>query len=535
VVVSKAGTARIAGRVISAETGAPLRRAYVRLSLSGPPQSPGPQQGFPTVATDAQGRYEFRNLPSGRYSLTAEKTGHVLLSYGQRRPREAGRPLEIKDGQDLGNADFALPRGAVILARVTDDRGEPVEGVSLQAAQYSFVSGERRLMPVSGGLFASATNDKGGGRLHGLMPGDYYVLAGGGPGGPGGFGGIGPADSTRVFGPTYYPGTASEAEAQRVTVAAGQEVQLSFPLTAMRLLRLSVVVRDSEGKPARNPLVSLRFQFVGGSGSRGLFVQPDGTFGLSSILPGEYTIAVNPSATATNATQEFASVPVRLTDRDLTGLVVTTTPGTTLRGRLVFEDGAPPPPAAGATFNQWNVNIRFADSLRNMGRSNTRPDWTFEVTGVSGTGVIQGPSAISGWYLKAVMLDGKDVTDTPVDFERGPEIGGFEVVMTQKRAEMSGDVSDAAGPVSDFVAVVFPQHRQQWTPQSRYIAIGRPDQKGEFQVRGLPAGAYLVSAVEYLEPGEERDPEVLRRLAEGATPVTLADGEARRVSLRLTR
>jgi hypothetical protein len=134
-----------------------------------------------------------------------------------------------------------------------------------------------------------------------------------------------------------------------------------------------------------------------------------------------------------------------------------------------------------------------------------------------------------------VTLDGKDVTDTPIDFDRTPEISGFEIVMTQKRAEVAGDVSDATGPVSDYVAVVFPQNRQQWAPQSRYIATGRPDQKGQFQVRGLPPGAYLVSAVEYLEPGEERDPEVLRRLADAATAVTVADGEAKRVSLRLTR
>ena len=49
-----------------------------------------------TAVSDEQGRYEFTELPAGRYSLTVNKGGYVTVSYGQTRPFESGRPLELR-------------------------------------------------------------------------------------------------------------------------------------------------------------------------------------------------------------------------------------------------------------------------------------------------------------------------------------------------------------------------------------------------------------------------------------------------------
>ena len=66
------------------------------------------------ASTDSEGRFEFRDLPSGRWNITASKAGFVTLRYGQRRPFEAGRPIEVADGQVMNEIDFTLPRGAVV-------------------------------------------------------------------------------------------------------------------------------------------------------------------------------------------------------------------------------------------------------------------------------------------------------------------------------------------------------------------------------------------------------------------------------------
>ena len=159
-------------------------------------------------------------------------------------------------------------------------------------------------------------------------------------------------------------------------------------------------------------------------------------------------------------------------------------------------------------------------------------DWTFEIPALTGSGVIRGDLP-RGWFLKSVRLDGRDVTDTVLDFEayQGKQV---EVVVTQTAAEIGGRVVDASGrAVTNYVAVAFAADPRQWAPLTRMIASARPDQDGRFTIRGLPPGAYLVAAVDYLPTGQERDPKTLERLRAGATAVTLKDAQAATVDLRL--
>src|SRR5262245_7422500 len=102
-----AGTAVIRGRVVSADNGTPIRRAQVRAQS-------GELRANRLVSTDAQGRFEFKDLPAGRWNLTASKAGFMTIRYGQKRSFEAGSPIEIADAQVMERADFALPRGAAI-------------------------------------------------------------------------------------------------------------------------------------------------------------------------------------------------------------------------------------------------------------------------------------------------------------------------------------------------------------------------------------------------------------------------------------
>jgi len=80
------GTAKIIGRIVSADSGNPIRRAQVRVS------APDARTNR-MVTTDNQGRYEVGDLPAARYRVTISKAGYVTLEYGQARPFEAGKPL----------------------------------------------------------------------------------------------------------------------------------------------------------------------------------------------------------------------------------------------------------------------------------------------------------------------------------------------------------------------------------------------------------------------------------------------------------
>ena len=106
------------------------------------------------------------------------------------------------------------------------------------------------------------TNDLGEFRVAGLAPGEYVIAATrhgfpafGGPGVPPRSSGSG-AHTTLVT--TFYPGTADQAGAQVVTVAAGAEVgNIVFTMQSAPAFRVSGIVVDEAGAPIENAMVML--------------------------------------------------------------------------------------------------------------------------------------------------------------------------------------------------------------------------------------------------------------------------------------
>src|SRR4029453_17502699 len=125
------------------------------------------------ILTDESGAFEFTGLPAGRYTVTASKTGFINLSYGQRRPLQAGTPLQLEDGQQLKGIDFRLPRGSAIAGRIADENGDPLPGTLVQAMRFQTNQGIRQLVPAG----TAQTDDRGQYRLWGLNPGDYFISA----------------------------------------------------------------------------------------------------------------------------------------------------------------------------------------------------------------------------------------------------------------------------------------------------------------------------------------------------------------------
>ena len=512
-----AGKGIIRGVVTAADTNKPLRGVSIQIFSAD-----GAQIQSRTIFTDAQGRYEFTGLKSGRYGLDARKPGFLSSGYRQTRPDQGGFPVDLSELTPLDKIDFTLQRGSVIVARITDQFGDPVRGVIVRPMVQRFVEGRRQLSTTFGGG-GSATDDRGETRIYGLAPGDYYLAAV--PDFP---------NTWRGEVETLFPGTLDAAGAQMIHVGAGQEAFATFPIVRAPLSRLSGRIVGSDGAPLATTFVSLEnLRLSGGGSSRRMNVAPDGSFREENLSPGDWMIVVNDP--------EYGSARVRLLGEDVQGLTVTTRKAATVRGRMTFE-GAPPPTNPMELFVAFD-GPRTLVSGAGFVRSGSRPSgitatpetqWTFEVQ-VSGTGVIR-PRAGGPWILKAVLLDGKDVTDTLLDFGTAYAGKPVEVVLTQRKGEVSGIVQNDRGqPTSDYRVVVFPEDETQWTPFSRSFAQGGPDQQGRFTIRNLPPARYLAAAVESLDPGDERNPEVLSRLRGAATAFELSEGQSRSMTLRLTR
>jgi hypothetical protein len=160
-----AGTGVIAGSVTMTGSTQPARK--VRVSLSG-----AELRGGRTAVTDDEGRFSFTGLPPGRYNLSANKPGHVTVSYGQRRPGRPGTPIQLSDGQKF-QADLQIPRGSVITGTVLDENGEPAPQTQVRVMRVVVQNGRRTLQGSNG----STTDDRGIYRAFGLLPGEYVVCA----------------------------------------------------------------------------------------------------------------------------------------------------------------------------------------------------------------------------------------------------------------------------------------------------------------------------------------------------------------------
>jgi Carboxypeptidase regulatory-like domain len=552
---------RLSGRVVAADNGRPVKRARVFIAAAELPGGRG-------MLTDDDGAFDFADLPPGRYTLTASKSGFIGLSYGQRRPLQAGTPLQLLDGQQLKGVDFALPRGGVISGRVSDETGDVMPGVGVSVMRYQYLQGDRRLVPAGQGQ----TDDRGAYRIWGLNPGEYYISAvargeglggrgaalatAGGRGGAAVFAGRGrgptqsgsgaPAtgddQNQLMYAPTYYPGVGSVGEARAVTLGVSQELTgIDFNLQLVRTARISGHVENPDGSWAGMGNVNLMPQGntrAGGPAGNayGGRIGWDGQFTISDVPPGLYTLRARNNDRDAPLT---ASQPLAVNAGDVDNVVVILQTGGSLSGTIVFQPGTTSPPA---DLTQVRISAPSADADDNMGpvaNPRVNKDGSFTMDGVTvGSHFIRpnGGGNLRGWTLKSVTIDGRDVTDTPIGIRSGQKIGNVVVTFSDKVNEISGTVADDQNvPVTEFTVLAFSTDSSVWRAQSRHIMTARPDQTGTFKIRGLPAGEYYLVTVDPAEQGEWFEPAYLNQHRQDATRLTLSDGDVKTQNFRVRR
>ena len=519
------GTATLRGYVVAGDTGDPVRRAMVQVRAQR-------GQGGGAATTDAEGRWEIGNLPAGRYTVGASKSGYVTAQHGQRRPEQGGTPLEIREGQTVERIAISLQRGGVITGYVTDEFGDPVAGAQVSAMRFRYMEGGRRLSPTGG----EQTDDRGVFRIYGLTPGEYDVSAGVR---------MQPMMSMRGtvsvnldgYAATFFPGTPNVSEARRVTVRAARDTSdVSFSLTPTRLVRLTGRAVTMAGEPVAQAFVSVTpADRLGGGmmGMGGAMTQADGTFQVTGIAPGTYDLVLRPR-NMPDSKGEFAVLRVTVGLEDVESLLLVASRGGIARGTIGTDDGTPLPG------RPTDVNVFARPVEPNMGmpmggESKVNDDGTFEITGLfEPRSIFAGFNSGQDWTVKGVYMDGRDVTDVPIDFSGGKTVEGLHIVFTMKMTDLSGSVTgDRGEPETDATVIVFPEDRTRWTHASRFVRIARPNQDGRYSLRGMPPHDYLVVAVREVEPGQWQDPDFLESVRDQAVRVSLAEAETRVQDLRV--
>ncbi len=467
------------------------------------------------VTTDDEGAFDFRELPAGSFNFSVTKSGFVETSFAL-FPSTAGSALQEK--QTLNRGDLRLPRGGVIAGRIIDEQGEAVAGATVNALRVNYLGpGSRRLAAAQ----TTETNDLGDYRLYGLQPGSYFVAAGFRQWQVSGGEGVPPVqflNAGRGLVPTFYPGTILAADAQTVTVVAGEDAPgVSIRLLSVPLARIDGTVVDSQGQPARKVAVMLFPARADGAMSMNanvVEVDASGRFSLTNVAPGDYQLDVLTVASiealgrgqigvgqAQKISGEFASQPINVMG-DIGDVVVRMTSGYDVSGR-VLVDGAPPSTALGSKLQVVVLPLVPSQGAGFFGATGpVAADGTFAIPGSIGGRRISVRGLPTGAAVVRILARGMDVTDDGLEIDQ--PIAGVEIAITTKPTRITGTVTDAAGAaVSQYAVIAFSEDSRLWTKWlSRYVATALPAADGGFAVVGLPPGRYLAVAVGQLEPGQ---------------------------------
>jgi hypothetical protein len=451
-------------------------------------------------------------------------------------------------------------RGGAIFGRVLDPFGDPSVGTRVQVMRLRSDDGSRRLLAVGVG---DQTDDTGHFRIYGLPAGEYYLSAS-----------TGLIDAVKRDPPVYYPGTTTFAEAQPITLAAGAEASADFQIVEMaRAATVSGVVLNSSGGPAPGAMVNLSSNTISNTpGAPSTLMLhddagPDGTFSIQNVPLGPYTltaqlpmlpldvgalaakeamrgaggppapdIPVSGAFSVPNAAMreqmlnrmpETAAMQIVVTEQGLSDVTLSTRRGGRLSGRFVADTGITRPLPTGLI-----ARLRSSGpGNMQMTMSGGNDDMEFQLAGGSGPARLEVDGVPDGWAVKAILLNGDDVTDETVDMTG--QAGTLRVVMTDRLTTLTGTVQSNS-VTRDHNVLVFAEDATKWTSPSRFVRAIRADAEGRFQIRGLPPGQrYLVAALDYLEAGEEQDRRLLERLRNRATSVSLGEGEQRSIQVDL--
>jgi len=513
------GTGSIVGRVVDAGgRGVP----YATVALG----SSGGAEGQITVTTDSGGSFRIPALSDGSYQLRALRGDYKVLWMDPARTVTA----TVAGGARTENAVLILMTGGAISGTVTDEFGDPV-------AADVIVVGTSRAEGFQNGRVIPA-DAHGRYRITGLPPGKYLLATQSAVAGEVHFDDEIGQERILAIQQVFYPGVPKASLGSLLDVAEGAEAAgVDFVLRPISVATINVTLTTPvpvDDIQLRHISLDDRIAVVNMTPVNGSAITLD-------VRPGRYRLVASADVPAGNDTiRLWSAVEVEADSLLPASADMTLEPGANVSGSVIFEEsnvavrqGPTPPPAPsllpmaqppGAKLRLSPGNSRFDAKTG-----------SFSIEGVlPGRYVIQTGAVERGapWMLKAATLNGRDILDQPIDLDPRAEIDAVVLTVTDRLGELTISFTDVtAKPASDQWVIVFSADARHWYAGSRRTRLVPPDDRGNYVVRGLPAGAYVVSRIPNSVSQTDDLSQILPTLVPSGVRFTVLDGEKRVVSV----
>jgi hypothetical protein len=493
---AQAGKRVISGVVTGADSR-PLADVAVAVFESG---HAGPSA---ETTTDAQGRFNFADLPDGRFELVASRRGYARTTYNE----HGGVNTAIVTGENLDNTGLVLSLAplASISGTVTEDSGDPVPQAQIHLFRDDPMRGNAK-QPAS----ATNADEMGDFEMSQLAPGTYYLCATGVPWyRPSGQNSLPAADQPRspldvAYAPSCYSDTADPAAAQPIQINAGAHIEANLIFHAVPAIRVSFQV--PKPRPDQGIQLPQLSQEIFGAKE---FVQSvplilgtpnDQTGGdtvtitLTGLAPGQYEVQI-PEVGPNSPSARFGAIQV--SSSDFTAAMSTFQAAASISGKILMEGGGQPP--------EGSMISLFGDEEGPVSSGVVQPDGTFHFPGAP-PGDYEIRISGSHGLLAVSRLKVNGVASRSSTLHLGSDPIELTIMASASSASVSGSVVRNGKPTSGVFVLLVPENLNAGI--AAWI-VNQSDSDGTFVSDNVPPGRYTAVAIDQGWTLDWRRPEVI--------------------------
>ena len=496
------------GTVVDSATGEPVPHALVQFFLSG----------VHVALSGPDGRFRFDNLPGGAATISAQKPGFFSSQeIGMGQVGDSPYPI-VQVGKETGDISVKLMPAGSISGKIGNSDGEPISGVQVRIILRHMVAGQMRWEDRAN----ATTDDAGGFRASGLLPGDYYVAT--------------VAHSVRELAPLarparqnfdeiysalFFPGATDAASATPVHVEPGQQVEADFSLKTEKAYRITGTIEG--GIPGRTGIMLLDSDGNEIWANSGYDFRKN-VFRFFDVPPGAYSVVATSITEAGETMYGITQVGVSASDVSNVGVNVLPSAKIPVEVQIEGASAGPAPPVVSVhlasrdhnNFNPggWTQGPRPGQQGAEATISNVMPGhYRVEV------------QQVAQYYISSVRSGDIDLMREDLVIAPGSQPAPIQVVLHGSPASLRGTVKAGDRQIRAFV-LVLPDGDSADEPRQAFTA-------GQFSFSSLAPGSYHVYAFPSLNEIEYKNPEAMRRYADRATQVTLSENESKDITVNL--
>ena len=504
-------TYTVSGTVVSATTGTPL--AQTRVTLTDTNNS----RNVASLLTGEDGRFAFRRLGPGKYSLQGSRRGYLTSGYQQHEQFWSA----IVTGEELEtqNLVLRLMPAAVLSGKVLDETGEPVRGAEVKLYIEQRANGMTRVMPAGN----TPTNDLGVFEFFSLSPGKYFAAVSAKPwyavhppSAPPGSTVSAPVLVDKpldvAYPSTYYGGTTSSDDASPILIKGGDREEIEISLAPVESLRLLFhVPEEGQQQGFQAPVLEKRvFDSVDYVPIQGVNPVSPGVMELTGVPAGKYTVRI-PAAQGQAA--KFTEADIRNDGQELE--TNKAEPAASMKLTVELPSDEPAPTQLALALQDERGQIAAFNLVGADGRV------AFDDLAAGSYRIIAARTAEKAYAVGRILAENGQAVGPNVNVTEGAELQ-LRVTLILGVASVQGIVKRGDKPASGIMVVLIPA-----SPESQQDLFRRDqtDSDGSFSLSDIIPGTYTVAAIEDAWDFDWSQPSALARYAQNGQPVTISAGK----------